>query len=245
MMEWQILDTGIQSAEENMRMDAQLLENADCLERPVLHWYDWSGDSATYGHFISPEKLLNMNAVQAHSLQLAKRPTGGGIVFHIWDLAFSVIVPACCPEFSLNTLHNYAFVNHAVLNTIKEFLNNELPLSLTPQDCVPWDANCAHFCMAKPTQYDVMWETRKIAGAAQRKTRQGFLHQGTIALIMPPTDYLEEILLPGTKVQEAMLAHTSPLLGHTATQEELRRAKSDLRTLLATHLRRCSLSLTA
>lgn len=241
MSDWEIIDSGCQSAEANMRFDAHLLEKVDSFLRPILHFYDWTGDSATYGYFIDPAKFLNVNRVQTLSLQLARRPTGGGIVFHSWDLAFSVLVPASCREFSLNTLENYAFVNHAVLSAVEEFLQNQPLLSLTQNDFVPWDSNCSHFCMAKPTKYDLLWEGKKIAGAAQRKTRLGFLHQGTIALVGPNIEYLEQILLPGTRVREAMLAHTYPLLGQSAQASEIAIAKQCLRTLLATHLRRCSL----
>ncbi|MBS0603846.1 MAG: hypothetical protein JSS60_02280 [Verrucomicrobia bacterium] len=241
---WEIIDTGAHSAEENMRFDSELLENADTLSRPILHLYEWTGESATYGYFTDPAKLLNLDHAGTLSLHLARRPTGGGIVFHIWDMAFSVLVPASCPEFSTNTLENYAFVNNAVLASVKEFLGNIPPLSLTPDDFSPWDKDCFHFCMAKPTKYDVMWEGRKVAGAAQRKTRKGYLHQGTIALVMPPLDYLDQILQPGTKVKEAMLAHTCPLLGKNASKEQMDAAKLRLRSLLATQLTQSSLSLT-
>lgn len=243
MADWEIIDTGCQSAEENMRLDAELLERADALTRPILHLYEWSGDSATYGYFTDPSKLLNLDKAQQFSLQLARRPTGGGIVFHIWDMAFSVLVPASCCEFSSNTLENYAFVNNAVLSAVKEFFDLRTPLALTPEDYVSWDPDCVHFCMAKPTKYDVVWKGRKIAGAAQRKTRKGFLHQGTIALVPPDIEYLDHILLPGTKVCDAMLAHTCPLLEKSSQKSETNAAKQRLRFLLATHLSRASLTL--
>ncbi len=236
MSDWEIIDTGRQSAEENMRFDSELLENADTRVKPILHFYEWEGDSATHGYFTDPSKLLNLDNAQRLSLNLARRPTGGGLVFHIWDMAFSVLVPAFCPEFSMNTLENYAFVNQAVLSSVKEFLDNHPPLSLTSDDFSPLDSNCSHFCMAKPTKYDVMWEGKKIAGAAQRKTKKGFLHQGTIALVMPPLDYLGKILLPGTRVQEAMQMHTCPLLGKDASLEQIIAVKQRLRQILATHL---------
>ena len=243
MVDWEIIDSGYQSAEENMRFDTELLEKAGSFSCPILHFYEWTGDSATYGYFTDPSKFLNLDQAQKLSLQLARRPTGGGIVFHCWDMAFSILVPAKCREFSFNTLENYAFVNNAVLSSVKEFLENQPPLSLTPNDLASWDSHCLHFCMAKPTKYDVMWEGKKIAGAAQRKTRHGFLHQGTLALLSPNIDYLGQVLLPGTKVREAMLAHTYPLLEQSAQALEMDRAKQRLRSLLATHLRRSSLEL--
>jgi lipoate-protein ligase A len=245
MSEWEIFSTGQQSADENMRIDAQLLEKADTFSTPVLHLYDWAGDSATFGYFTDPADFLNVGNAAKLGLNLAKRPTGGGIIFHIWDLAFSVLVPAHCPEFSMGTLENYALINNAVLASVKEFLGNQPPLSLTPEDYASWDSNCSHFCMAKPTRYDVMWEGKKVAGAAQRKTKKGFLHQGSIALVLPPLDYLDEILLPGTQVREAMLAHTCPLLGSSATPEQMKEARESLRALLATHLTQASLTLSS
>ena len=243
MSDWKMIDTGRQSAEENMLFDTALLEQADSFSRPILHFYEWLKESATYGYFLDPSQFLNLEKAQQLSLQLARRPTGGGIVFHIWDMAFSVVVPASCGEFSWNTLANYAFVNHAVLSAVKEFLNDQMPLTLTSEDFVSRDPRCSHFCMAKPTKYDVVWEGKKIAGAAQRKTRKGFLHQGTIALVPPHIEYLDQILLSGSQVRDAMLAHTFPLLKESSQESEIAVAKQRLRTLLATHLKRASLQL--
>src|ERR1700722_17844121 len=142
MPEWEILDTRRKTREENMRLDAELLEKADSFSKPVLHLYEWEGDSATYGYFTDPAKLLHLDNANRLSLSLARRPTGGGIIFHIWDMAFSVLVPSHCSEFSTNTLENYAFVNNAVLAAIKEFLGGKPPLSLTPVDFSPWDTAC-------------------------------------------------------------------------------------------------------
>jgi hypothetical protein len=49
--------------------------------------------------------------------------------------------------------------------------------------------------------------------------------------------------LSGTKVKEAMLAHTCPLLDKRATLLEIAQAKQRLAELLSTHLSRSSLTL--
>lgn len=235
-MNWEILDTGIGTAEENMRFDENLLESIDERSQPIIHFYEWKDDSATYGYFIEPNEFLNMDGVARRNLNLARRPTGGGIVFHVWDLAFSVLVPAKCPLFSQNTLENYEHVNRGVLNAVREYLGSKNELTLTPVDIASLDESSRRFCMARPTKYDVMFEGRKIAGAAQRKRKGGFLHQGTIALLMPPMDYLEDVLKGGTKVKEAMFARTMPLLGKEATQKELNDARCQLKELLKKNL---------
>lgn len=232
-MQWEILDTGSGTAEENMALDARLLEGLT--DHPILHFYEWENDSATHGYFLKPEEFLDLERVKKRGLDLAQRPTGGGIVFHIWDMAFSVLVPENAPFFSLNTLENYAFVNNAVLNAAKEFLR--ATCQLIPDDAPLFDDSCGKFCMARPTKYDVMYQGRKVAGAAQRKRKQGYLHQGTIALMMPEQDYMEDILLPGSRVLEAMQAFTFPLLGKGATRSDLSEAKQTLQKLLITFLR--------
>lgn len=238
---WEILDTGKRSAVENMQIDAQLLEDAWNRKEPLLHFYEWEGDCATYGYFIDPDRYLNLQGIQDRCVHLARRPTGGGIVFHIWDMAFSVVVPSSRPEFSLNTLDNYAFVNQAVLDAVKEFIQEHSHLSLTADDFAAKDLQCQHFCMAKPTKYDVILEGKKVAGAAQRKTKAGFLHQGTISLMMPPEEYLRDVLKSDSQVLQAMQQYTCPLLGEAATEDELSLAKTKLKTLLATHLNQISL----
>lgn len=238
---WEILDTGTRSATENMQIDAELLEVASEKTCPVLHVYDWEGDCATYGYFVDPGKYLNLDGVKKRNLNLARRPTGGGILFHVWDMAFSVVVPSCRPEFSLNTLDNYSFVNRAVLGAVKEFIREHSDLTLTTEDFAAMDLQCQHFCMAKPTKYDLILDGKKVAGAAQRKTKGGFLHQGTISLVMPPEDYLRDVLRDDSQVFEAMKLYTFPILGAQTFFHETLEAKAFLKTLLATHLNQLSL----
>lgn len=222
-MRWKIVDTGMRCASANMELDAALLE--DLSEEPILHLYDWEGKAATYGHFLDPSKLLNMRGVKEVGLSLAKRPTGGGVVFHVTDLAFSVLLPATHPAFSQNTLENYAFVNNRVLEAIEAFggvRGTLLPTEEGQVDVTP------QFCMAKPTKYDVMLGDKKVGGAAQRKTRQGFLHQGSIYLGAVPSSILERVLGKESPVIPMMQRHSLPLLGMASSEKELLDARKTL-----------------
>lgn len=207
-MTLKIIDTGKAAPQVNMDLDRALLKNLK--GTPILHLYDWDGPAATHGHFIKPEQHLNLKQAQAHGLRLGKRPTGGGIIFHVSDYAFSLLVPASHSLFSENTLENYQMVNQCVKSAVQTFL--EQAPDLLPVDPTPIDASTAHFCMAKPTIYDVMLGSYKIAGAAQRRTKQGFLHQGSISLELPPSQLLQSILLHES-VKEAMEQNTLSLVG--------------------------------
>lgn len=230
-MAWTILETKAASAEENMQMDAKLLENLSGQERPILHLYEWEKPSVTFGYFVKPEQFLDLEQAHQRGLDLARRPTGGGVVFHLWDLAFSVLVPAKSELFSTNTLDNYNLINRVVKEVVKEFIGVEEELALIPDDAPFQDRACTHFCMARPTKYDVMLEGKKIAGAAQRKTKDGFLHQGTIALLRPDQELLEAVL-PSEAVREAMVQNTFPLLSDL---KELKEGRQELCEHLKRH----------
>lgn len=235
-MTWKLIDTGTNSAEENMRTDAELLESID--KAPILHLYDWVGPSATYGYFTKPENYLNLEAVSKAGITLARRPTGGGIIFHTYDLAFSIIIPGSHPAYSTNTLQNYYFVNQMVIDVIRRF-NNTLAPQLLPEESLPKDITCANFCMAKPTQYDVMIEGKKIGGAAQRRTKRGFLHQGSISL-SPPEPKCKDYFLNPT-VYDAMMVNTHPLLKEPYSPASVHLARKELKKLFKSSI--CNLSL--
>lgn len=217
-----------------MAIDAELLEKVQTQNSPMLHLYDWNEPSATYGYFIDPLKFLIPKA--SHSIRLARRPTGGGIIFHLTDLAFSMVIPSCHHGYSLNTLENYAFVNQILIKAIKTFLKNETTPELLPLESIPLDLPSRHFCMAKPTKFDVMLQGRKVGGGAQRKTKHGFLHQGTISIAMPSESFLKQILLPGTCVYESMLKNSYSLLPLVHTQNQLAEARQQMRTNLINSL---------
>lgn len=230
-----MIDTGEDLAECVMQKDQDLLQSLGVEKDPILHLYRWKGLSATYGHFLDPSRFFSMEAVKKKELRLAKRPTGGGIIFHIWDLAFSALIPSTHPFFSQNTLDNYATINKRVLAAIEEFLQKK-GLELTAEDGVVLGEGCANFCMAKPTKYDVMLKGKKVAGAAQRKTKEGLLHQGSISLLMPSKEFLEEVLLAKLNVVEAMNTFTFPLLGEGASDIDTQ--KKLIEELLIKHFKR-------
>ena len=229
---WQLLDSGKKSAQRNMDLDAKLLEKMHPDDSPLLHFYDWERDSITHGFFVKPEKHLSLKKLKKLNIDLAGRPTGGGLVFHLFDLAFSVLVPANFPQFSTNTLDNYHFINNRVKRAIKRFIEKTKKPFLLPKESHPLNEHCKYFCMANPTRYDVMIDGKKVAGAAQRRRKQGYLHQGSIALACPKKNFLDTILLSDTKVKEAMFLHTFSLLKEDYRFADLEEMRYQMRHFL-------------
>lgn len=235
-MKWLIIYNGKRSPDENMAFDTRFLKEftENSTPSPILHFYDWKGVCGTFGHFIKPLDHLNQKGIEKWDLRLERRPTGGGIVFHLCDLTFSVLMPSTNPFFSLNTLETYAFVNLAVVKAISKFMGNKIQPTLLPQEFNPLDDQCPHFCMAHPTKYDVMIDGRKVGGAAQRRTKFGYLHQGTIALKSPPDQFLQDVLRVDSFAMKGMQEHSYSLLGEEkCTDAQLEEAREELRQLLS------------
>ncbi len=228
-MSWQILQSGRMSPQAIMAKDEALLNQILDIAQPILHLYEWEGNCLTYGYFIHPFDYLDEQALQAYQIQIARRPTGGGIIFHLTDFAFSVLIPSTNRFFSFNTLENYAFINHKVVEAIYRLSNASCRPELLRAESLNLDTDCCSFCMAKPTQYDLIVNGKKIGGAAQRRTKNGFLHQGSLSLAFPPLALLKSVMKQGTKVLESMQQHTYTLLGEQWAPHHLTSLRDEIR----------------
>jgi lipoate-protein ligase A len=91
--------------------------------------------------------------------------------------------------------------------------------------------------MARPTAYDVIHQGRKIAGAAQRRRQNGYLHQGTISLALPHTEMLFDLLKSHQDVVQAMMAYSFAPLGRFWKPEDLHAMRQEIQKRLAENLR--------
>lgn len=227
-MLWKIIDTGENHAQTNMDIDDNLLQAMGAEDSPILHLYKWKEESITYGHFIKTDHFFDMEKVRKNFFELARRPTGGGIIFHSWDYTFSVLVPSNNRRFSRNTLENYQWINQVVLEAIQDLYPDTLVIH---KKSVAYKGNTKYFCMAKPTIYDILLGEKKVVGAAQRRRRNGLLHQGSISISMPDFARLEEILLPSADILLAM-REQSHYLSINPTNNQLQEIRSELENRL-------------
>ena len=156
------------SAAMNMAIDEALLEHCTC---PALRFYGWRGPSLSFGYF---GKFANI-APEMKDRDLVRRWTGGGSVLHDRDLTYSLITPASDPASGEGPTAIYAALHGAIRQALREDgQETELATAAGPK--------ISDACFANPVRDDLIFRGRKIAGAAQRRTRGGFLHQGSIQL---------------------------------------------------------------
>ena len=162
------------SGAEQMALDEALLLS---VSRPVLRHYTWSEPAATFGYGQSFAKVREV----VPDLPLTRRWTGGGIVRHEGDWTFALIIPAGSEWAEMRPSVTYERLHVAIVEALRE-VGVEARLA---------DNNTAGLsCFVSPVKHDILSaDGRKLCGGAQRRTRSGFLHQGSIQGVELGTDF--------------------------------------------------------
>lgn len=177
MEAWYWIQSGPGAPAYNMALDEALLESDPQLARPVLRFYSWGEPAATFGYSQKYSQAAAMTSLRP----LVRRPTGGGLVPHGADWTYSLVFPAQHPWHRLKAADSYRRLHEWIGAA---FARLDVPASLAPlsQKEIPGQ------CFAGAEKSDLLWQGRKIAGAAQRRTRAGLLIQGSV---QPPPLALE------------------------------------------------------
>lgn len=231
-MNLEIIETGSKSAQANMDDDALWLSEIDENPHMILHYYEWENPSATYGYFVRPEEFFDITVLSKHPLDLGRRVTGGGVIFHLTDLAFSFLLPHQHPDFSTDTLKNYRLVNQIVKNAIELFQDKQESIELLSCEKSVCMTKYNRFCMAKPTIYDLMIDGKKVGGSAQRRTKQGLLHHGTISLTQPPWELISQVLKEGPEIVRQMQSVTHTLINEPCNSKKLKDYQNKMKACL-------------
>jgi hypothetical protein len=169
-----------------MALDEALLEAMPRLGVPVLRFYGWTEPAASFGYFQKYSEVERLTPLRP----LVRRPTAGGIVPHDADWTYSLAFPTIHEWYSLTALQSYERIHRWILSA---FVKVKIETALAPERRKAE----AGQCFIGHEKFDLLWKGKKIAGAAQRRTRDGLLNQGSI---QPPQSSRIEPLNPvGTR----------------------------------------------
>lgn len=155
----------------NMAIDQALLETTQV---PVLRVYQWAQPTVSLGYRHELEALRPA----LPDWPVVRRWTGGGVVWHDADSTYSLIVPNCDPWSATRPVESYRLLHSSLAECMN--VNGHADCRLAGKD----DEKGGTSCFEAPALFDIVCSTRKIAGAGQRRTRDGLLHQGSIKLIL-------------------------------------------------------------
>jgi len=161
-----------------MSIDDALVETATI---PTIRFYGWRSPALSFGYF---GKFSDVG-IYAAERDLVRRWTGGGTVFHGGDLTYSIVIPASDPAFDESSIATYEKIHCALADALNEMGERAVVAGGVDPGGVALSKHAAvsaasYNCFANPVRADLMMDGRKIAGAAQRRTRRGLLQQGSI-----------------------------------------------------------------
>lgn len=168
------LDDTPRSGANNMAIDQMLIEQVG--EVAVLRVYRWSEPTVSFGYFMS------LSAAQREfsdeSLHYVRRWTGGGIVDHRDDITYTLVIPKSHPLAMARGSESYRLIHQFLAESLIA-LGQQVQVFEKPADAC--EGGCA--CFTNPVEHDLQAESgQKIAGAGQKRTRYGLLHQGSVNL---------------------------------------------------------------
>lgn len=167
--EWRLIRTGKSDGYFNMALDEAILDSVFS-DRSVstLRFYGWENPIISIGYL---QKIEGIRNFLNERTDLVRRITGGGIVYHDFDLSFSITIKDSFVN-SLGVHGSYNIISKAVADgLIKSGIEAEVYTDHSEKlpECFPF-----------PQKYDIVSNKSKIYGAAQRRIKDTLLHQGTV-----------------------------------------------------------------
>ncbi len=171
----EVLDPEPHCAALNMAIDEVLLRRA---VGPLLRIYRWSRPAISFGYF---EKISGVRT-PGREWEIVRRWTGGGIVLHGEDVTYTLIVPAVHGFMARSARESYREIHECIAGALR---GAGVETSLVASAA----AKVSTGCFENPVEADLLAGSRKIAGAAQRRTRWGLLHQGSVQGVAVAGDF--------------------------------------------------------
>ena len=187
MITARLIQSGHCDAATNMAIDeAIFLSYQEGLTEPTLRLYGWKPAAISFGHSQNAEELINLNACASEGIDIVRRPTGGGIIFHDNELTYSIVLSQADIGISYRVKESFEAITSFLLAYYRS-LGAEANFA---KDTVkrPFLAHSiAPFCFSRNEEYDILVNGRKCGGNAQKRKKNVILQHGSIPLSFDKT----------------------------------------------------------
>lgn len=160
------------------RDEALMTRVGTALSPPTLRLYQWDSPTISLGYFQHYADYETLPA-PAGGFPVVRRLTGGGAILHDQELTYSLSLPVGHPLLADGPSRLYELAHDAVIESLTS-------LGLRTTRCGMSDDSGAargpFFCFQRRHCYDILLGADKIAGSAQRRTRNAILQHGSIVL---------------------------------------------------------------
>ncbi|MCE1205946.1 MAG: lipoate--protein ligase family protein [Spirochaetia bacterium] len=208
--EFRLLKTGFHNAFFNMGLDEAILESvAEERVPPTLRFYGWEPHAISIGYFQGIHEEVNLEACREKKVDVVRRITGGGAVFHAAEVTYSIVIPESHPLSRPSILDSYRLLCSGIIEGLSRL---GIEAEFAPIN-------------------DIIAGGRKISGNAQTRKKNCILQHGTILLSVDVDTMFSLLKVPqekarGKLIQEVKARVTSieNLLGKSIGFDETARA---------------------
>ncbi len=173
-----IYDTG-HPAYWNMGFDESLLVHLNEIG-PTLRVYGWSPPAVSIGYFQSMTEEVNIQRAKELGVDLVRRITGGGAVYHKYELTYSITLP----ELRGRILDSYHLLDMGIIKALQTLNIDAKQAGIN----------------------DVVVNGKKISGNAQTRKYGGLLQHGTLLIEVHPEEMFEILLVPEEKMKDKAIS---------------------------------------
>jgi lipoate---protein ligase len=182
-MNCRFMDTGAHQAYWNMGLDEAVLERVSAGESPpTLRFYSWKPAAVSIGYFQGVREEVDVDACFRDGVDVVRRITGGGAVYHDLELTYSFI--ASEDKVPDDILGSYRFICSGLLAGFKGL---GVKAEFAPLN-------------------DIMAGGRKISGNAQTRRMGCVLQHGTVLLGVDAGRMFTYLKVPPQKTKDKAIS---------------------------------------
>lgn len=179
-----LLQTGHKTAAMNMAVDEAVLHHvASGQSPPTFRLYGWKPPAVSIGYFQSLAEEVDLEVCNDLGVDVVRRITGGGAVFHDDEVTYSAVVPEKWESVPDSIPESYEYICGGVISGLKE-----LGVDASFQG-----------------MNDISAEGKKISGNAQTRRKGVILQHGTILIGVDPEKMFNLLKVSSEKTRKKMI----------------------------------------
>ena len=159
----------------NMGFDESLLVHLPQIG-PTLRFYGWNPPAVSIGYFQSMEEEVNVKKARQLGVDLIRRITGGGAVYHKYEVTYSITLP----QMKGNILESYRVIDNGIIKALRKLGLNAQHQGIN----------------------DIAVNEKKISGNAQTRKYGGLLQHGTILMEINAEEMFQILRVPEEKLKD-------------------------------------------
>lgn len=172
-----VIETGPKPASWNMALDEILLNKLG--DTPILRIYAWNPSAVSIGYFQSIQDEVNVENCKQNRIDIVRRMTGGGAVFHESEVTYSFLTK----RFPKSIIESYRWICDGVISGINKL---------------------GYQAKFSPLN-DITINGKKVSGNAQTRKKDSLLQHGTILLDADIERMFSVLKIAPEKIKDKMI----------------------------------------